>query len=325
MNSDNLEKLHFIYIDILKNGLNSYNINYDNDNNKSIENYITNLAHNKTYIQEMNKNLENILDVSKKLIIECDNKSKEANMQIILNDKYKNDPNKIIKIIKELNNGLSWADITEEDDISNDNINNIKLLIDTKLDNTYKNDKTLYKKLDNIYDTKLDFIYKIPIINNIKDIPSPLYWYNGDECNKEGIYMNLTNGSHIYVPFPDVLYNETKNKHKIIQCKNKTITECKKFRYNYNKNNKNYIYKCNFLHVGEKKLKYNNLLKCPFNHRFGNHLFLNNDLKNASYSDMQNFILYNISDILLLTVWSQKQKTLNNSLNEIINNIDICQ
>ena len=328
MNSINMEKIHDIYTDILNNGLNNLENGY-NDSDKILSNrYIQNIEHNKTYIQEMNKKLENILNLSKKLIIEFDKKTIETTKIYKLREKYKDDPSKMIKIYKELNNGLSWADIAEIEDKTEDNINSIESFINTtnKDYTEYKDNKILYKKLDNIYGNKLDFIYTLPIVAKITDIPSPLYWFNGDKTNKEGVYTSLSDGTYINVPFPNILnYSNSKNKYKINKCKNSTVEECKKFRYNYNKNIKDYVYSCNFIHIGDKILKSNSHVRCSFNSRFGNHCFLNDDLKSASFCDMQKFILYNISDTLLLSIWTQKHKTINNSLNKIIKDIDICQ
>ena len=318
MNDQNINKINDIYIDILKHGIDIYK----NNNGNIDDEYLFNLKKNIIYLTEANKKLVDIIKVSEELIIGCNNRIEEVKKDLYLEKKYEGHPDKVILMFKEKNKGLKWGDISYLEDKKEEVINNTELHINNKkYYTTYNN--IMYKNLNNIYNVKLDFDFKLPIITEIKDIPPSLYWYNGDKIYSEGIYMSLGEDVFIKVPFPDTIdYLNSTNKKYTIKCKNSTIEECKKFRNSINKNNNNYIHNCNYLHKGEKFLKINNIVRTSNSH-FGKHSCINRDLKNTKYSDIQSIILYSVSDLLLNSLWVQKQKKIGNLSNKIITNIDV--
>ena len=321
MNNENITKIHNIYVDVLKRGSDVYK-NKDDDSKDS---HIFKLNSSALYLTEMNKKLRDIIEISENMIIECNKRTTEIKKEINLEKKYEGNPDKIMLIFKEMNQGLKWGDIADIEDKKEHMLRDVDNFINGKRDpDEYKKHKITYKTLNRIYNTRLDFDFKLPIINDIADIPPSLYWYNGDSKYSEGIYTTLNNGVFVRVPFPDTIdYLDTHNKKNTIKCKNKTINECKRFRDNLNKYNNNYVYNCNYLHVGDKFLKINNMVRSSTNSRFGKHSCLNADLKNTSYSEIQSIILYSITDLLLNSLWIKKQKNMGNNPGKIIDNIDI--
>jgi len=320
MNTENITKIHDIYVDVLKNG----NDVYKNNNGSSNDDYLCKLKATMVYLTEMNKKLMNIIDLSEILLNGCKDRISEVKKELYLGEKYKNHINKDILIFKEINNGMKWGDISDIEDKKEKIINDVDFFINNKISSTeYTKKDQMYKTLNKIYNVKLDFNFKLPIIAEITDIPPSLYWYNGDAKYSEGIYMTLNDGVFIKVPFPDTIdYLNSHTKKNTIKCKNKTHEECKMFRDSINKYN-TYVPKCNYLHIGDKFLKINNMVRCSSNSHFGKHSYLNKDLANMAYSDIQSIILYSISDILLNSLWIQKQKKIGNIKNTIIDDIEI--
>jgi hypothetical protein len=319
MNTDNITKIHDIYVNVLNHGADIYK------NNDGIldDSYLFKLKTAATYITELNNKLMSIINISNQLINGCIDRIDEVKRELNLEKKYKGHPEKVMLVFKELNKGLQWGDISNIEDRKEKLINNIDTFTNTKLNMNIYDEKIIYKSLNKIYDTKLDFDFKLPIISDIKDIPPSLYWYNGDSDNIEGIYMSLNSDVFIRVPFPDTVdYMNNNNKKNTIKCKNKTIDKCKKFRDGINVNN-NYVHNCNYLHSGDKFLKINNMTRSSNNSRLGKHSHINKDLEKTTYSDIQSIMLYSVSDILLNSIWIQKQQNIGNILKQIITDIEI--
>jgi hypothetical protein len=321
MNNENINKIHDIYVDTLTHGRDIY----DNKDMDMSDLNIFKLNSTATYLTQMNKKLMKIINISEKFITGCNIKVEKIKEENILEKKYAGNPDKIMLIFKEINMGLKWGDISDIADEKENLLDTVDKFIKTERNpDEYKNNKISYKTLNKIYGVRLDFDFKLPIINEINDIPPSLYWYKGDKKYDEGIYMTLNDGVFVKVPFPDTIdYMDTYHKKNTIKCKNKTIEECNKFRNSINKYNENYVHNCNYLHTGDKILKINNIVRCSTNSKFGKHSCLNKDLENTTYSDIQSLMVYSISDILLNSLWIQKQNNIGNNQQKIIDNIEI--
>ena len=270
--------------------------------------YVQLLREKTNTLKTFNSKLNKIIKLNEKFIIDCNRKSEEIDKEL----KFKQENKSDIKLYNRYA-GLSWADI---DDIETDKENNLRE-INNFIDNSS------YKIINSIDTFKPDFPYKLPKINNLNDLPNSIYYYEGDNINISGIYTKINN-TIIRIPFPDSIdYNSDKNKKNTILCKNITSSSCKKFRIDYNSDNLNYVYNCNFLHKGDRFKKINNFTRTPNNSRFGKHLFLNEDLSYMPYREIQPILLYSLSDLVLVDLWLQNQESKDKPVYNILNNIDI--
>lgn len=257
----------------------------------------------------MQREIVNIFNVSNNFIKEIDTKIKEIKKYVEIENNKKNPFDITYNIMnKELYGKMSWADITEAEEKKINVINDISKIIKNN-NKAYSYKTILNKDIQNIYGNKINFLFKIPIINKIEEMQPSMYWYNGDKNNPMGIYTCLTNNFFIQVPFPDV---KTENNIKNIRCIYKYKNEC------VNLHNNKF---CKFIHNGEKINKIASQTRCPRLPRFGNHRTLNIDLEKINESDINDLLSITLSDLLLCSLWFQKNKK---NLT-IITNIDICK
>ncbi len=131
-----------------------------------------------------------------------------------------------------------------------------------------------------------------PTIGKLGDIPCPIYWYYGDKKNKPGHYMKICENVVVHIAMPDFIEHGNKES---IPCYRRVRALCSPA--------------CQFVHVGER------LKKAPFPGRcacatFGNKESLMQDMFKLSADDTKVMLMYSVSELLLLNIWSHhKYKT----------------
>jgi hypothetical protein len=324
MDANDMKTLNDIYIKILKTGRSLYAKSDGSLNIRTAQR----LESYSTYLGEMNEKTESILDLTDKYAKECLNRATEIRKQIDINKKYNcDDPSHMFMAHKEMYYGLSWADITEIEDNTNQVVNDVN---DKVRKNTnkkdYEHNPIIYKNLSTVYGKKIGFDWKVPIIHKLNEMPPSLYWYAGDTTNPEGIYTCLTKGFYIQVPFPNVIdATQDFNRTGSIGCKYNNINECLEAREELANRFNSKIRDCNFAHKGDKYIKIGTTFRCPHKPRFGNHTHLSEDIGTIPDSDIKTILMYSLSDIVLSSMWFQKQKDEDTKkTNIIMTNIDIC-
>jgi hypothetical protein len=323
MDENDMEILNNIYIKILKTGRKLYNTS---ETEMTIQ-VAQKLESYSTYLGEMNEKLESIMDLTDKYAQECLNKATEIRKHIDLNDKYEGDPSMMFKIHKEMYDGLSWADMTEMEENKDQIVDDVCNTINKKTNKKdYVHTPILYKTISNIYGKDIGVDWNVPIINKINEMPSALYWYNGDATNPKGIYICLTRGFYVQVPLPNVIdTTQDFNRTGSVKCKYNSTSECLKVRQDLSQRYNSHIRECNFAHKGDKYIKIGTTFRCPHNPRFGNHNYLKEDISNAPDTDIKTILMYSLSDILLSSIWFQKQKVEHPKKTAItLTRIDIC-
>lgn len=310
--------LNDIYMKILKKGRTLYKEAEDNpiiSNAQKLESY-------SAYLGQMNDKLECIIDLTYKYTHECISKATEVRKHIDINDRYKDDPSRMYLAYKEINKGMSWADINDIDEEKDRVLNDVeKIIKKPNVKTEYENTPILYKELSSLYGVDLGFNISIPIINKLNEMPSSMYWYAGDKKNPPGIYTCLSRKFYVQIPLPNVI-DGTKdfNRTRSIKCKFNTEAECLVVRQDLANKYGSDVRDCKFAHVGDTYLKIGMSFRCPSIPRFGNHMFLNDDLENLPDYDIKMMLMYSLSDMLLGSLWFQKQK--NNGI--ILTDMDIC-
>ena len=145
---------------------------------------------------------------------------------------------------------------------------------------------------------------KLPVVENLSDIPAAFYWYKGDKFYKKGIYVSLCKNFYVKVPFPNLLNPSKEFNLKTIKCKYETLQECQA-----NKKKLSMIYggevkECFYVHKKEKFNKVGSQYRC-YIETFGNHEILDHDLKRVSHFDIKHLLMYSLSDNLLAMIWYQ--------------------
>jgi hypothetical protein len=159
----------------------------------------------------------------------------------------------------------------------------------------------------------------IPVIKHIKDLPQAFYWYEGDKTHKQGIYICLSPGFHIRIPFPSVVMKDDENyKRNSVPCKYETREACNEHKKRNSELYHSEVRNCMFVHKKEQFSKLSSIYKCSIE-SFGNHSTLSSDLNYIKLSDIKRILMYALSDSLLTTIWFQN-KFKDGDL--LLNNID---
>lgn len=306
-----IEQLNNLSIEILSSGVYIYNNNTIEKANE-LEDY-------SMYLFEMSEQIKNISGLFERFADECNNSALDIRKKIILREKYKEDPVCDIKVNRELYKDIKWGDMAEDDDNKEILLNEINNAIES--DVLIDSNPVYYKKLTDIYKKPLGCEWRAPIVSKINDIPPALYWFRGDAENSEGVYIKLSEGFCLQVPFPNVI-DSTQNTDRTgsIKCKYKNITDCFEVRNNLSKKYNTNVRECNFAHSGDRYNKMGTNFRSPSIPRFGNHNHLKQDLVDTPVDDIKTVLMYALSDILLSSVWFQQQ-----NLNDVIlTDIDIC-
>lgn len=250
------------------------------------------------------------------LLDECCYKSSEILDEIQFQNTEKTSGFKFI--YKGVNKNLNWADIEEIEDI--ENIQTGTTNKPEQINSATSSKKyNLYKEIQMIHQTPIPAV-KFPITPALEMIKPAIQWYIGDTKHKEGLYMCLTDGCYIEVPFPDII-DGTKNNNRAgsIKCKHTDIDKCLANRELLASRYNSEIRNCNFAHHGDKYIKIGSSFRCPELPHFGNHKTLKSDMDIINDSDIRLILMYSISDILLSNIWWQSKK----KRDETIHNLDI--
>ena len=311
MDSDTMVMLNNIYIKVLKTGKKICDKSENNVNLKSAQ-YLESYS---SYLGEMNEKIKSMMELNDKYAQECLRKANEIRKNIDL-DKKHTEPYAL-----SLYTNISWAEIAEMDDESTKIKDSVADAIQKPTNvNDYVHKPVMYKSLSSIYGKPIGFECKIPIINNLNEMQPSMYWFNGSDVNPPGIYTCLTKGFFIQVPFPNVIdstqdYNRTGS----IKCKYNTIKDCLDVRKELAAKFNSDLRDCKFAHKGDKFVKIGTQFRCQ-KPRFGNHNYLKDDIASAQETDIKSILMYALSDVLLSSLWFQKQ----GDANKILINIDTC-
>lgn len=323
MDGSTMVELNKIYIKILKNGQQIYNKSHGDLSIKTAE-YLESYS---SYIGEMNEKIENILELTEKYAKECLIKANEIRIKINSEEKSNSDQNHMIRAHKELYFGLSWGEISEIDDEKDQVLEDVEKTIGKQHSvDEYTHNPIIYKNLSSIYGTPIGFDWKIPIISKITEIPPSLYWYNGDSYNPAGIYTCLSRDFYVQVPFPNVVdATQDFNRTGSIKCKYNSLNDCKKAREDLASKYKSEMRECKFAHKGDNYIKIGTTFRCQNKPRFGNHYHLKDDINEINNTDIKSILMYALSDVLLSSIWFQKQNNSDSkSPSMILSKIDKC-
>jgi hypothetical protein len=269
-------------------------IDINNTSNKIDLEQLENIEKYYFMLDTINKNIYNILYLSKKQKDDLEQYSKKIRTNIkkeinILND------NKFINVLESHFNGL-----TNEMQLNPEKHRNIYDSIQEyhKLHSNNKN-YILEKSIQLANQT-----INIPVVDTLEEIPPMFCWWAGDSKHKAGIYICLAPNFYLEVPFPNLICKNSKNfKHKSIPCKYKTNKNCYEKQLEFSKIYKTEIRQCNFVHIGEQYIKIGSDYRCPNLPSFGNFETLSEDLNTISLSDIKIILMNSSSDLLLIYLW----------------------
>ena len=316
MNAATMITLNDIYINILKMGKKMYE---KSDNTINSAQYLESYS---SYLGEMNEKMTSILELTDKYAKECLLKANDIRKALDVQKKY-DDPMFMTNMHKDVYKNITWAELAEKDDNTETVISSIDNLVEKKPNiQEFAHTPIMYKNMSNIYGKPIGFECKIPVISNLNEMPSSIYWYNGDSVNPAGIYTCLTRGFCAQIPFPNVIDStQDFNRTGSIKCKYNTIHDCLTVREELAERYNSTTRECKFAHKGERYIKIGTSFRCQNKPRFGNHSFLKDDLNSLPDSDIKTILMYSLSDMLLGSLWFQKQ---NNDGHLVMSNIDIC-
>lgn len=307
MDINDLKVINEIYIKLLKKGLNMSDLTNTIKNAEKLEEY-------SIFLSDVCDKINSLMDLSEKYAKRCLDKATEIREIVHINPK----PNENTFLYAYKNGKkLTWGELSDREDDDKKLTAEIKkatkkLKIDTK---------TQYKKMSKIYDVNLSHQYMFPNIPRLENIPPAIYWFNGNNSHPKGLYMNINGNLIIKIPLPNVIDStKEQNREKTIRCRYNTTQECYNYRKETAKKYKSHIRKCFYTHKGEQFAKIGANFRCPNLPRFGNHENLNNDITKIRISDIRCMLLYASSDILLSSLWYQR-----NNQRHIMSDIEICQ
>jgi hypothetical protein len=297
-----------------------------NDINLSVDK-----SNNIKYIDDIYENLSNISNVLNKYHdIKNNMKSKIESIDMMVhkyNDYIKKyyeikDTHKFIYLFDnsyniELNKYTLFRDVIHPSDL--DIKNNLDIKNDIGIKKIIK-----YKNLDSINGVSLqNNNINIPVTPNLKNIPPMFYWYEGNNIHSQGIYICISEGMYIQVPFPNVIDNDHEDyKKNTIKCKyyDKNICYNNRKKMSLLHNNKK-IKECNFVHKNEFFNKISDIYRCNIT-SIGNHKTLNEDLNKLNIEDIKYLLMNNTSDLLLILLWFQNKFKDSNDI--VLNKLDMC-
>jgi len=176
-----------------------------------------------------------------------------------------------------------------------------------------------------IFIKEIGYEMNIEKVENLTDIKSMFYWYEGDEKYDPGIYCSPYFNTYIKVPFPKIIdINKEVNKSTTICCKYITKEECNRQKNKYD--TKYYNEKsCQYVHKGETITKIGITARCQKMPDFGNPSSLTDDLYDINLQDMKTILLYGINDSFLMSIWLDyniKYKKINKHNTIVLDNLD---
>jgi hypothetical protein len=286
---DYVVTLEAAFSDIVK----QYNQLQINDyNTKSI--HIGNALIN--YGVQLLKTLRSHTDTLETLLSDCSDFIKELKDEV---------PSKSIFVTKTKNNMLSYPNKPFAHDV-----------IDT-----YETAKSIVKKKkvskpkviveDTVNIPELNYQMKLPVVTNLNDIPSAMYYHR--ETN--GVYIKLHNNNIFRIPFPDVVDSRKDYSRKqSIRCKYKCKEDCDDQRVKMASMYNSQIRTCNFAHKGDKLIKIGYHSRCPSVPNFGNLDTIASDIKLVNDGDVKSLLLYGLNDMFMASLWMDYIKLKNKTI-----------
>ena len=163
-------------------------------------------------------------------------------------------------------------------------------------------------------------VLKLPVIDDIQNIPPVMYWYKGDSQNKPGIYTCICPGFYANIPFPNLVsVNEQNYKVNSIACRYITKQNCIEHKRKNSAIYNSEVRQCTYVHKKEKFVKIGSNYRCNIE-SFGNHERLLQDLDIVDNNDIKHILMYSLSDTLLSMIWYQNKFK---SGNLILQNLDM--
>ncbi len=161
-----------------------------------------------------------------------------------------------------------------------------------------------------------------PIVEKLKDIPTAISWFNGDQHNGAGLYICIVPNFYVKVPFPNTT-DGTKDYSRIksIKCKNTIESNCLRYRREIASKHNTTIRECTYAHDGDVYTKIGTNHRCQILTRFGAHETLLSDMETVCEKDIQTMLMYALSDLLLAYIWGKTNKFTEQTVFE---NIEIC-
>jgi hypothetical protein len=143
----------------------------------------------------------------------------------------------------------------------------------------------------------------LPLINDLKQIPPALHWYNGDRYRPKGVYICLCKGFIMRIPFPSTVDGKD-TKEKSLRCKYGSVLDCKQ-----KKDHAADVYQtdprpCTYVHKKERFVKIGSIYRCE-NVTFGDTATLSFDMQSVDAFSIKHMLMYSLSDDLLAAIWYQ--------------------
>lgn len=152
--------------------------------------------------------------------------------------------------------------------------------------------------------SEIGYHIKLPVVNNIKNIPVAMHYYKGDDKHPAGVYMNLPNNNIVRMPFPEIIDSKREyDRTHSIRCKYNLKEECNAQRAKMSKLYNSQVRVCNFAHAGDKIIKIGYPSRCPNVPDFGNPSTMANDVKKVNINDIHNMLLYGLNDVICSVVY----------------------
>lgn len=312
-----MKLINDVYTRVLKMGKKLY---LGSDNNTTVKT-AQNLESYVGYLDNLNEKLTTIRNLTEKFSEQCLEKAVEIREQIHEENKYIGDPSRMFMAYGSRYRNMSWANINSMEETNDKTLKSIEdMSVNTPEKKDYAYMPVLYKNISTMYGVELGGNFKVPIVNRITDMPAALYWYKGDARYPPGVYICISRGFYVQVPFPNVV-DSTKDFNRIgsVKCKYNTTKECHAIRHTMAQKYKSDVRVCNFAHSGDRYTKIGTSFRCASTPRFGNHNHLKTDTRKIDTADMNNILMYSLSDLLLSSIWAQTH-----ARNGILTNIDIC-
>lgn len=279
-----------------------------NFNSKEINNYYISISKIMSYVVKTYNKLQ-IEEHTNKTIVEGDNLIKDVS---ILFKNIKSDILCLEKIVQDC------KDFIEEvkDELSQPEREEPFVYMTKNGILSYPGKEKYIKKENKkqqILIKELNYKTNIPIVTNIKEIKPAFYYLNSNDKNyKSGLYININNDIYVKIPFPVVIDPKKDNERKnTIKCKYFLKKECELHRNRLSKLFNSELRTCNFAHSGDSIIKIGHISRCPTLPHFGNPETFRDDINKLNINDIKTLLLYGINDVILSTLWFEKNKEKN--------------
>lgn len=218
----------------------------------------------------------------------------------------------------------SWADMTEYDDICRHikamkdagypDCNNIQPIKDFRSESDVQIEQKYSFQNADVKETRY-YNYeisghkiKLPIIEELQDLPPCFYYFRGSRSHRRGVYMSPAQGFVMQVPEVTIVpYSvENANYYSVKCAQGKT---CKNYR-------------CTYAHPGTNYVKIGCVSRCPTVHSFGNKDTLADDLKSVTLEDVRIVSMYGLNDLFSAALWFARREP--EGVTQILSDLEVC-